>query len=99
MFWLLMSRIKRLLDENHESAEEEADECHALEERDGHFQEEGTEIPRIRIDSEETEPDDSSMSEATEGSDAISMAYTVRSTTSLKENTNWFLVPREMRKR
>lgn len=94
MFWLLMGHIKRLLDKNHESAEEET-----LEEHDGLFHEEGTESPRIRIDSEEIKSDYSSMSEATEGSDAISMVYTVRSTTSLKENTNWFLEPRELRKR
>ena len=87
-FWFLMNQLKRLLDENVEAG---ADERHALEEQDTHWQEKSVETLRIQVDSEDIELDDSSTawSQATEISDASSMPYTARSITSLKDRTNW----------
>lgn len=90
-FWFLMNQVKRLLDENVNAG---ADERHSFEEQleDSYWQEKPFDTPRFRVDSEDIKLDDSlttsRWSGATESSDAISMAYTARSITSLKDATN-----------
>ena len=90
-FWFLMNQIKRLLDEDVKAG---ADERHALEEQleDIYWQEKPVDTPRFQVDSDDIGIVDSlttsRWSEATECSDAISMAYTARSITSLKDTTN-----------
>ena len=92
VFLVLMSRMKRLLDEC--IVEGEIGDSHG---------EEGAEM-KIRVDREEMEQDNSSTT-LSEGSDARSMtysesAYTVKSVTSVKEQTSqlvWQATRREKR--